>query len=88
MKIYLSDKHLSLPFEYGEESRHRIRVYCATIYGIAVTEEQCKMISKAYQEKSRVALKMEDTTTMGLDFSNVSNFTIGNISSLPVSVLS
>lgn len=48
MKIYLSDKHLSLPFEYGEESRHRIRVYCATIYGIAVTEEQCKMISKAY----------------------------------------
>lgn len=48
MKIYLSDKHLSLPFEYGEESRHRIRIYCATIYGIAVTEEQCKMISKAY----------------------------------------
>ena len=50
MKIYLSDKHLSLPFEYGEESRHRIRIYCATIYGIAVTEEQCRMISKAYHE--------------------------------------
>ena len=50
MKIYLNDKHLSLPFEYGEESRHRIRIYCATIYGIAVTEEQCRMISKAYHE--------------------------------------
>lgn len=50
MKIYLNDKHLSLPFEYGEESRHRIRVYCAVNYGIGVTEEQCRMISKAYHQ--------------------------------------
>ena len=62
MKIYLSDKHLSLPFEYGEESRHRIRVYCATIYGIAVTEEQCKMISKAYHHS---VFTEEDSVDIG-----------------------
>lgn len=62
MKIYLSDKHLSLPFEYGEESRHRIRIYCATIYGIAVTEEQCKMISKAYHNS---IVTEEDTVDIG-----------------------
>lgn len=50
MKIYLNDKKLSLPFEYGEDSRHRIRVYCAVNYGMAVTEEQCRMISKAYHQ--------------------------------------
>lgn len=62
MKIYLSDKHLSLPFEYGEESRHRIRIYCATIYGIAVTEEQCRMISKAYHNS---IVTEEDTVDIG-----------------------
>lgn len=62
MKIYLSDKHLSLPFEYGEESRHRIRIYCATIYGIAVTEEQCKMISKAYHHS---VFTEEDSVDIG-----------------------
>lgn len=62
MKIYLSDKHLTLPFEYGEESRHRIRIYCATIYGIAVTEEQCKMISKAYHNS---IVTEEDTVDIG-----------------------
>lgn len=62
MKIYLSDKHLSLPFEYGEESRHRIRIYCATIYGIAVTEEQCRMISKAYHES---IITEEETVDIG-----------------------
>lgn len=62
MKIYLSDKHLTLPFEYGEESRHRIRIYCATIYGIAVTEEQCRMISKAYHNS---IVTEEDTVDIG-----------------------
>lgn len=62
MKIYLSDKHLTLPFEYGEESRHRIRIYCASIYGIAVTEEQCRMISKAYHNS---IVTEEDTVDIG-----------------------
>lgn len=62
MKIYLNDKKLSLPFEYGEDSRHRIRVYCAVNYGMAVTEEQCKMISKAYH---RSIVTEEETVDIG-----------------------
>lgn len=42
----------------------------------AILPYQTSTISKAYQERSRVVLKMEDTTIMGLDFSNVANFTI------------
>lgn len=62
MKIYLNDKKLSLPFEYGEDSRHRIRVYCAVNYGMAVTEEQCKMISKAYHQS---IVTEEETVDIG-----------------------
>ena len=42
----------------------------------AILPCQTNMISKAYKDESRVALKMEDTTIMGLDFSDVANFTI------------
>lgn len=62
MNIYLNDKKLSLPFEYGEDSRHRIRVYCAVNYGIAVTEEQCRMISKAYHQS---IITEEETVDIG-----------------------
>ena len=62
MKIYLNDKKLSLPFEYGEDSRHRIRVYCAVNYGMAVTEEQCKLISKVYH---RSIVTEEETVDIG-----------------------
>lgn len=62
MKIYLNDKKLSLPFEYGEDSRHRIRVYCAVNYGMAVTEEQCRMISKAYHQS---IVTEEETVDIG-----------------------
>ena len=62
MKIFLNDKKLALPFEYGEDSRHRIRVYCAVNYGIAVTEEQCKMISKAYHQS---IVTEEETVDIG-----------------------
>lgn len=58
---------------------YNIDLYDETVTKVmayAILPCQTHMISKAYQDKSRVALKMEDTTIMGLDFSNVSNFTI------------
>ncbi len=60
---------LSYSIELYEETVTKVMAY-------AILPCQTHVISKAYQDKSRVALKMEDTTTMGLDFSNVSNFTI------------
>lgn len=55
-----------------EEVTTKILIY-------AILPYQTHIISKAYQEKSRATLKMEDNTTMGLDFSNVVNFTIAPV---------
>lgn len=60
---------LSYNIDLYDETVTRVMAY-------AILPCQTHMITKAYQDKSRIALRMEDTTIMGLDFSNVSNFTI------------
>ena len=48
MNIFVNSESLLLPFEYNADAIHQVRVFCASKYGIAVTDEQNEMIFKGY----------------------------------------
>ena len=48
MKIFVSSESLLLPIDYNADAIHKIRVFCASKYGVAVTDEQNEMIFKGY----------------------------------------
>lgn len=48
MNIFVNSESLLLPIDYNADAIHKVRVFCASRYGIAVTDEQNEMIFKGY----------------------------------------